>query len=76
MPNLRLTRDRGHSADLLLPKSVDDRRFAGVGVSNEADRNLFPVGVQGGKLAKQLDERTFTKGVIDRGMERKSGIIL
>jgi hypothetical protein len=47
LPHLGLTRDRSHSADLLLPKSVDDGRLAGVGVSDKTDRNLFPVGVQG-----------------------------
>ena len=75
LPHLGLTRDRSHSADLLLPKSVDDRRFTSVRVSNQPNRDLLAIGVQGGKLTKQLNQRALAKRVVDVGMESESRVI-
>lgn len=69
MTYLGLSRDGRDSADLLLLERVDDARLANVRVADEADRDLLLVRVKDGKLAEELDERTFSEGVVDRSME-------
>ncbi|KAI7197869.1 hypothetical protein KC363_g215 [Hortaea werneckii] len=56
-------RDRSSSADFLLPEGVDDGGFACVGVADEADGDLFAVGVESGELAEEGDKGAFSKGV-------------
>lgn len=69
LPDLRLSRDGRSLADGLLLERIDDRGFTDVGVSDESDRNLLFVGEQGGELTEELDERSFTERVVDRGVE-------
>jgi hypothetical protein len=76
LPHLGLTRDRSDGADLLLAKSVDDGGLSSVGISNQADGDLLAVRMQGRKLAQKLDQRALAKGVVDRCVERKSGVVL
>lgn len=71
--NLGLSGDRGDGADLLLLESVDDGRLSDVRVSDESDRDLLLIRVKDGKLSKQLDERSLSERVVDRGMEREGG---
>lgn len=56
MPDLGLSRDGSDGADFLVAEGVDDGGFAGVGVADEADRDLLAVGVEAGELAEKLDE--------------------
>lgn len=76
LPHFRLARDGSDGADLFLPQRVDDGRLAGVGVADEADGDLFAVGMQGGELAEKLDQGSFAKGVGDGGVESESGVVL
>ena len=69
LPHLGFAGDRGDGADFLLAEGVDDGRFAGVGVADEPDGDLFAVGVEGGELPEELDEGAFAEGVCDGGME-------
>jgi hypothetical protein len=69
LPDLSLSRNRSDSADLLGAEGVDDGRLAGVGVPDQSDGDLLPVGVEGGKLTEELDERTLSERVVDIGVE-------
>lgn len=69
MTYLGLSRDGRDSADLLLLERVNDARLANVRVADEADRDLLLVRVKDGKLAEELDEGTFSEGVVDRSVE-------
>lgn len=75
LPDLGLSGDGSDGADLLVTESVDDGGFAGVGVADEADRNLLTVGVEAGELAEELDEGALAKGVGDGGMECEGRVI-
>src|SRR5690606_14210061 len=59
LPDLSLSRNRSDSADLLGAEGVDDGGFAGVGVSDQSDGDLLPIGVEGRELAEELDKRAF-----------------
>ena len=76
MPDLRLARDRSSSADFLLPEGVDDGGFACVGVADEADGDLFAVGVEGGELSEEGDKSAFSKGVGQACVKGESRIFL
>lgn len=75
LPDLGFSGNRGHGADLLLAQSVDNGRFACVGVSNKPDTDLFAVRMQRRELSQQLDQGTFAKRVVDRRMECKCRVV-
>jgi len=64
LPDLCLARNWCYCAHLLVSEGVDDGGFAGIGITNKPDRDLFPVGVEGGELTEKLDERTLAEGVV------------
>jgi len=74
LPNLCFTGNRSDCADFLLSECVDDRRLAGIGIANEAYRNLTAVGVESGELAKKRDERALAERVVDGGVESEGRI--
>ena len=76
LPDLGLAGDGGDSADLLGAEGIDDRGFAGVGVADKTDGDLFALGVEGGELAEELDEGAFAEGVVDVGVEGEGGVVL
>ena len=55
MPYFRFAGYRSHGADFFFAQGVDDGGFSCVRVADEADGDLFAVGVQGGELAEELD---------------------
>jgi hypothetical protein len=65
LPDLGLAGDRRHGADFLVAERVNYGGFSGVGVPDEADGDLFAVGVEGGELAEKLDQGAFAEGVGD-----------
>lgn len=74
MPYFRFAGDGRDGADFLFAESVDDGGFAGIGVADETDGNLFAVGVEGGELAEELDKGAFAEGVGDGGVEGEGGV--
>ena len=76
MPDLRLAGDGGGGADFLLTEGVDDGGFACVGVADEADGDLFAVGVEGGELAEEGNEGAFAEGVGQACMEGEGWVFL
>lgn len=71
--NLGLSGDGSDGADFLLLQGVDDAALADVGVSDETNRDLLLVRMKDGELTKELDERTFSERVVDRGVESECG---
>lgn len=72
--NLRLSGYRGDGAAFAALERVNDAALAHVGVADEADRDLLPVGVQLGELTEQLDERALAEGVVWRRVEGQRGV--
>lgn len=73
LPDFRLSWDRGDSADLFLFDRIDDARFTDIGVSDETDRYLLLVRMKDRELTEELNEGSFTKRVVDRGVECDGG---
>jgi hypothetical protein len=73
LPDFGLSGNRRDGADLLLFQSVDDTALADIGITNETNRDLLFVRVQDRELPEQLNEGTFTKRVVDRGVECDGG---
>jgi hypothetical protein len=76
LPDLGLSRDRSGLANGLLLERVDDRRLADVGVTDETDRDLLLVRVEGRELTEELDEGTLSERVVDRGVESDGRVSL
>ena len=76
MPNFGLSGNRSGLANGFLLKSVDDRGFADVGVTDESDRDLLLVGEEGGELSEKLDEGSFSERVVDRRVESDGRVSL
>ena len=76
MPHLGLAGDRCGGADFLFAESVDYGGFAGVGVADEADGDLFATCVERGELAQKADEGAFAEGVCEAGVEGEGGVFL
>ena len=74
LPYFRFAGDGSYGADFFLAQGVDDGRFAGVGVADEADGDLLAVGMQGGELAEELDQQAFAEGVCNGGAEGEGGV--
>lgn len=68
--NFCFTWDGCDAANLATFKCVDDAAFTHIGIPDEPNRYLLLVGMQLCELAKELDQRTFSKGVVGRGVER------
>lgn len=75
LPHLGLAGDWSHCADLLGTEGVDDGRLSGIRVTDQSNGDLLALRVEGRELAEQLDERSFTEGVVDVGVEGKGGVI-
>ncbi len=73
MPDFGLSGDWRNGADLLLFQGVDDTALPDIWVSDETDGDLLLVRVEDGKLPEQLDEGTFTEGIVDGGVECDGG---
>lgn len=73
LPDFGFPRDGSDGADFFLFECVDDAGFTSVGVADEADGNLFLVRVEDRELTEELDEGSFTKRIVDRGMEGDCG---
>lgn len=73
LPYFGFARDRSDCAYFFLFECVDDAGFTSVWVADETDRDLFLVRVEHRELAEQLDERSFTKRVVDRRVKGDSG---
>lgn len=69
MPDFGFSRNRCRFANCLLLESVDDGGFSNVRVSDETDRDLLLVGEEGRELSEELNERTFSERIVDRGVE-------
>jgi hypothetical protein len=76
LPHFRLPRYGRHVADLLRAEGVDDAGLAGVGVADEADRNLLGLLVEFAQLAEEVDERTLAKRMVQGGVEGNCRILL
>lgn len=76
LPHFCLAGNGGDCADLLLLECVDDARLARVGVADKADRDLLLVRVQYAELTEQLNQRPFSKGIIDGSVKRNRGRFL
>ena len=76
MPDFGLAGDGGGGADFLLPEGVDDGGFACVRVADEAYRDLFAVGVEGGELAEEGNEGAFAEGIGQACVEGEASIFL
>ncbi len=63
LPDLGLASNGRHIAHLLLAEGVYDRAFAGVGVADKADTNLFALFVEHAELAEELNESAFAERV-------------
>ena len=74
LPDFRLSRDRSDFADLLRLDSIDNTALADVGIANETDTDLLLFGHKIGELAEELNERTFTEGVVDGSVESDGGV--
>lgn len=74
LPDLGLAGDGGDRADLFLAEGVDNGGLAGVGVADEADRDLLAGRVEGGELAEEGDEGSLAEGVGDGGVEGEGGV--
>lgn len=74
MPYFCFAGDGGDGANFLFSEGVDNGGFAGIGVADEADGDLFAIGVEGGELAEELDEGAFAERVCDRGVEGEGGV--
>lgn len=76
LPDLCLSWNWCDGADLLVAKGVDDGGLSSVWVSDEPDGDLLAVGVKGGELAEELDERALSEGVGDLGVEGEGWVVL
>ena len=76
LPDFGLARDGCNGADGFGAKRVDDGGFAGVGVANETDRDLFLIRMKSRELTKQLDQGSFAERIIDGGVEGEGRILL
>lgn len=74
LPNFGLSRDRSDFADLLRLDSIDDTALADIGITDEADTNLLLFGHEIGELAEELNEGTFTEGVVYGSVESDGGV--
>ena len=76
LPHLRLAGNGGHVAHLLGAERVDHAGLAGVGVANEAHRDLLGLLVQLAQLAEQVDKRALPEGMMKGGVEGNGWIFL
>ena len=74
LPHFGLAGNRGDFGDFLFAEGIDDGGFAGVWVADEADRDLFAGGVEGGELTKEGDQRAFAEGIRHGGVESESWV--
>lgn len=68
--NLGFAWHRCDAANLAAFEGIDYTALSDIGVSYKSYRDLLFVRVKLRELAKELDERPLSKGVIRRGMER------
>ena len=69
LPDLRLTRDRRHTAAGFLHKRVDDGRLAYVWVADQADADVLLVAVEDVELLEELDETALAERVLHTGVK-------
>lgn len=69
MPDFGFSCYGGCFTHFFLAECVDDGRFAGVGVADETNGDLFPVGVERRELTEERDESAFAEGVCQGGVE-------
>lgn len=62
-----------NTAHLPVLEDVDNTALANVRISNKADADLLPVGMELGELTEELDKGTFAEGMMARGMKCQSG---
>lgn len=74
LPDFGLPRDRSDLADFLALYCVDDTALANIRIADKTDTDLLLLGHEIGELAEELNEGTFTEGVVDRGMEGDCGV--
>ena len=90
LPDLSLSSDRRHDANLLFAKCVNDAALTHVRIANHPiyilahvtkygtndlpHRNLLTVAMKRAELSKESNERAFAEGVVNGGVEGYIGV--